>query len=326
MRQRIRALQEKISDIDCFLITAPEDIFYYSGYMPLKEEGAILVVLGKGARLFTTKNGFQTKTASVKITLMEKSSDFYDFIKNYRIVGFDEDNMLSGALLRLKKHKLVLRPMSQAIKEPRMVKTPGEIDTIRKAIALTKKAFGIRFMGMSEYEAAAEIDHLFKKSGAESAFDLIVASGPNSGSVHHRPSARKIHVKDLVIVDVGAKVDCYCADLTRTLCRSPGAKQKELIGTVKSMQGQLFDFIRPGIKFSDVQAKYEELMKKAGYPCFHSFGHGIGLSVHEKPWKDDVLKENMVLTVEPGIYTKSLGGCRIEDIVVIRKEKVKLLS
>jgi Xaa-Pro aminopeptidase len=326
MRQRIRALQEKMGDIDCFLVTAPEDVFYYSGYMSMKEEGAILVVLNKAARLFTTQNGFQAKKAAVRITIMKKSSDFYDFVKNYRVAGFDEDSLLSGAFLRLKKHGLVLKPMSQAIKEPRMVKSPAEIDSIRKAINLTKKAFGLEFAGLSERAAAAEIDHFFRRSGAESAFDLIVASGPNSGSVHHTPSERKVRPRDLTIVDIGAKLDGYCADLTRTQCHSPGAKQKALMENVKSMQGQLIDSIRPGVKFSEVQAKYEEFMKKAGYPCFHSFGHGVGLAVHERPSKDDLLKENMVMTVEPGIYTKNLGGCRIEDIVVVKKGKVKILS
>ena len=91
MKKRISKLQKPIKELDCILVTAPEDIFYYSGYRPLEDETTLLVILQNGARLFITQNGFEKKSASVKMTIMNKPSDFYDFIKNYRVVGFDEE-------------------------------------------------------------------------------------------------------------------------------------------------------------------------------------------------------------------------------------------
>jgi len=321
MKKRVEKLQALIKDFDCLIVTAPEDIFYYTGYTPLEDDGSVLVVLERGARLFTTQNGFQTKTASVQITTMEKASDFIDFVKNYRIAGFDEDTLLSRSFLKLRKH-IKLKPASGIIKQPRMIKDAKELAALRKAIALTKRAFKLKLSG-TEAASAAEIDCFFKRNGAESAFPTIFASGTNSGNVHHRPGNRKRGNRDLVIVDIGAKINGYCADMSRTLCRSPGKREKKLIVTVKNIQEQLIDFIKPGMKLSEVQSEYEKLMKPN--KVFHYFGHGVGLNIHEAPRKNDVLKENMIITVEPGIYIRNFGGCRIEDMVIIKK-RAELIS
>ena len=323
--KRVERLQKLMKDLDCFLVTIPEDVYYYSGYMPLEGETALLVVLQRGARLFVAENGFESKKASVKMTIMEKPDEFYDFIKNYKDVGFDEDHLLSRSYLKLRKHGLRLKPCSQVIKKPRVIKDQAEIEQIRKAVGVTKKAFELKLPSGSETEAAAEIDCFFRRQGAENAFETIVASGPNSSNVHHRPGNRRIGKGDLVIVDTGARLNGYCSDMTRTVCSSPGKKEREVMESVKNIQEQLFDFIRPGIKMSDVQKEYERLLGKTGNKVFHMFGHGVGLEVHEMPLKDDTLEENMVITVEPGIYIKNLGGCRIEDMIIIKKGKVKLI-
>ena len=325
MNDRVTRLQQYMNGIDCLLLTSPEDIFFYSGYMPLAEDGSLLAVMEKGAKLFTTQNGFQVKKASVDIRTLKKAQEFYDFVKNYRVVGFDENSMLARTYEGMRKHGLEMVPSYEIIRKPRMVKDRGEVDRIRAAIALTKKALRTRIEG-TEDGAAAKVDCLFRTSGASNAFETIVASGRNSSNVHHRPSDRKISRKDLVIVDLGAKLDCYCADLTRTFCAAPGKREKSLMETVKHVQESLFDFIKPGLRMSDVQKEYERLLKKERARCFHLFGHGVGLNVHESPMKDDELTEGMVITVEPGIYRKNFGGCRIEDMVLIKKEGIELLS
>lgn len=317
--KRVERLQKLMKDLDCILVTSPEDVHYYSGYRPLDGETAMLVILQKGARLFVTQNGFENKKASVKMTVMEKPGDFYDFIKNYKAVGFDEDHLLSRSYLKLKKQGLRLKPFSTGIKEPRAVKDQDEIGFIRKAVTATKKAFDIRISNRSEIEAAAEIDCCFRKLGVENAFESIVASGTNSSNVHHRPGKRKLGKGDLVIIDIGSKVNGYCSDMTRTFCSSSGKRERQIMEKVRNIQEQLIDLIKPGMKMSDVQKEYERLMGK--HKAFHLFGHGVGLEVHESPLKDDTLKENMVITVEPGIYVKNYGGCRIEDMIIIKKGK-----
>ncbi len=325
MQKRLGKLQELMSGVDCIIVTSPEDIFYYTGYMPMEEDGSILVVMEKCAKLFTIQNGFQKKRASVDITIMRKASDFYNFIKNYKVVGFDETHLLSRSYVNLKKHSLRLKPFSSIIKKPRMIKDRSEIQMIEKSIELTKKAFRLSLLGKTERDAAADIDCFFRRHYADNAFETIVASGINSSNVHYRPGNRKIGNNDIVIVDIGAKMN-YCADLSRTFCKSPGKREKNIIENVKNIQEQLFDFIHPGIKFDDVQKEYERLMKKLGYRVFHLFGHGVGLNVHERPSREDVLEEGMVITVEPGIYIKNFGGCRIEDMILIKKKGIKMLS
>ena len=325
MNKRIKTLQNLMGDLDCILVTSPEDILYYSDYQALPGDSSILAVMEQGARLFTTPNGHQNKKASVDITLLNKTSDFFGFIKNYKVVGFDENHLLSRSYLNLKKRGLRLKQVSNIIKDLRMIKDSDEVEKIKKAIAVTKNAFKLKPSG-TEIDFASKIDCFFGENGANNAFETIVASGINSSNIHYMPSKRKIGKKDMLIVDMGAKVNGYCSDMTRTFCSSPGKQEKKIMENVKNIQAQLFDFIKPGLKMSDVQIEYEKLLKKTGNKCFHSFGHGVGLSVHEAPVKDDVLKEGMIITVEPGIYLKNFGGCRIEDMVLIKKEKIELIS
>jgi Xaa-Pro aminopeptidase len=327
MAKRISRLQGMMENVDCVLVTSPEDVYYYSGYMPVEDEPTVLLILGKDSRLFTTSNGFQEKHSSAKITLMEKSSDFFDFVKNYRNVGFDEGHMKAGSYLKLAKMKLRMVPFSEKIKLPRAVKDPEEVDRIRESVKLTKSAFSrFRkvFVGMKENRLAAEIDCFFVKNNAANAFDTIVASGRNSSSVHHVPVPRKISSRDMTVVDIGAKLGNYCSDMTRTWCRMPGKREKGVIENAENIQKELMDMVRPGVRMKDVQERYDSLLKKRGYKSFHSFGHGVGLDVHEKPLLGDEIKEGMVLTVEPGIYVKNFGGCRMEDMVLVKKGSVRV--
>jgi Xaa-Pro dipeptidase len=95
---------------------------------------------------------------------------------------------------------------------------------------------------------------------------------------------------------------------------------------VRQMQQEIIGMVREGAAFGELQQRYEQLMKRKRYPVMHSIGHGVGLDVHERPFVGDVLRENTVITVEPGIYLKGLGGCRLEDMVLVKKGRSVVLS
>jgi Xaa-Pro aminopeptidase len=110
------------------------------------------------------------------------------------------------------------------------------------------------------------------------------------------------------------------------LCAKPGIREKKIVENVSGIQAELIGMATEGVRYDDIQKRYELLLKRKGYKLMHSFGHGIGIGVHERPAKGDVLKAGMVITVEPGAYMKGFGGCRIEDMVLVRKGSPRILT
>jgi Xaa-Pro aminopeptidase len=231
---------------------------------------------------------------------------------------------MSAALFRKLNKISRLRPAAEVIKRPRMIKDSHEIEQIERAIHITARALGsIKLINRSEEEVANDIDIIFRQNRAGNAFDTIIASGKNAAFIHHRPGSRKIGKKDILIADLGARFNGYCSDVSRTLCASPGSAEREIHENVSSIQAELMDSVRPGIDISEVEKQYEALLKKSGFKPVHGFGHGVGLSVHERI--KGKLEKNMVLTIEPGVYKKGFGGCRIEDMLLVNK-KPKILT
>ena len=151
-----------------------------------------------------------------------------------------------------------------------------------------------------------------------------MASGSNSHKVHFSPGRARIG-KGLVIVDMGMRRNRYCSDLTRMYPSGLTAKQDAMLDTCRSLQKELISMATPGTKFQDLQKVYSTTLKKQCLRVMQSFGHGIGLGVHERPGRGDVLEKGMVITVEPGLYKKGIGGCRIEDMILV-SNKPRILS
>jgi Xaa-Pro aminopeptidase len=328
VQKRISALKNVASEkgVDAVLINSIHDIFYYTGKTIRKEDIAFLLVPVRGKpRLFPSalSNEIKGDEHLMVKPMTGKSGVMKKELSKHRRIGFDERNMSVFLYRKLKTGSW--KPFSAGVKKPRRVKDTGELKMMGKAINIALKCFRLRMRGRREIEVASEIEALIRKSGAEPAFPPIVSSGSNSGFIHHIPERSRIG-RGLIIMDCGARVGGYCSDLTRTFLVSGSAFQQKVYWDVEAMQGELIDMIKPGIRFWDVQERYEKLMKKGGYKVFHLFGHGVGLSVHEGPGPDDVLEPGMVLTVEPGIYNEKRGGCRIEDMVVVTKEGNRILS
>lgn len=221
----------------------------------------------------------------------------------------------------------------------RLIKAPEEINAIGRANAVTKQAISemqaLIKPGTYEYELAAFFEYFVKKAGTEGlAFETIVASGKNATVLHYVSNRCPLKSGDLVLFDLGARVDGYCGDISRTFAVNGEmtAPQEKLYGIVDGVQKEMFTAYRPGAVMKDLQNLTKELFLEkccsAGFvPAnnditefyYHGIGHPLGLDTHDlRPAGDLILAPGMVMTVEPGLYLEKLGiGIRIEDDVVI---------
>ena len=225
----------------------------------------------------------------------------------------------------------VLVPLGGSVNELRCIKTQEELENIRKAEEIGDRAFefilGVIKPGMTELEVAAELEYHMKRNGAwKTSFDTIVASGFNSSMPHAVPGMKKIEKGDFITMDFGCVYNGYCSDMTRTVVAGRADdRQKKIYYTVLEAQKIALDRIRAGLKGKEIDKAARDYIDAAGYKgCFgHGLGHSVGLYIHEEPrlsvTGETVLQENMIETVEPGIYIPGYGGVRIEDLVVVTK-------
>jgi Xaa-Pro aminopeptidase len=170
--------------------------------------------------------------------------------------------------------------------------------------------------------------------GADSiSFDTIVASGPNGAKPHHQPSERKIQAGEPIVIDMGAKFQGYCSDMTRTICiGEPEPKLKEIYDIVLGAQLTAIATVSSIMHSGDADKIARDIINEAGYGDLfgHSLGHGIGLEVHENPrvgpGGNDLLVDGTIFTIEPGIYISGWGGVRIEDTVIMENGSVRTLN
>ncbi|WP_242823319.1 M24 family metallopeptidase [Thermaerobacter subterraneus] len=227
------------------------------------------------------------------------------------------------------------QPADPVLGALRARKDAAEVAALRKAAELVETALGhgMAFIqpGYRESQIAREIEKALRELGTRSPFGIHVASGPRSAVPHAETEDRVLQPGDLVWVDVGAEVDGYAADITRTFLLPGGdphgaARKAEIYRVVYLAQAAARAAARPGVRAQEVDAAARRVIEQAGYgPYFtHRTGHGLGLDVHEAPniapGDETVLEPGMVFTVEPGIYLPGLGGVRIEDDLLITEE------
>jgi Xaa-Pro aminopeptidase len=225
-----------------------------------------------------------------------------------------------------------LFPVGSAIDTLRQVKSGQELDLIRQAIRMTDVAFerGAATLraGMTERELASAIQDALRDLGSEGeAFPTIVASGPNAARPHHTPGDRTIADGDPVIIDMGARVQGYCGDLTRTIwVGQPGERLGTMYRLVAEAQRAALAAVKGGVEAAAVDRAARDVFTSAGVGenFVHGVGHAIGLRIHEAPFmgqtSEDVLRPGNVVTIEPGLYFTDWGGVRIEDVVVVEAD------
>lgn len=217
-------------------------------------------------------------------------------------------------------------PAPEVVKPLRMVKTQEEVDKIKEACKLADACLGhvqrLLKPGVSEYDISLEIEFFFRRNGAEIGFAPIVASGPNSARPHARPSERKLENGDFVTLDIGAKLNGYNSDITRTFVIGKASdRHREIYDQVLKAEMACIDALIPGSKAVDVDGLARTILDEKNFAQYfgHGLGHGLGKSVHDlgglSARSEDVIAVGQVWTVEPGVYIEGFGGVRIEDDV-----------
>jgi Xaa-Pro dipeptidase len=346
LRSRIQTLKDSLrkKKIDGYLVAGEINIFYFTNFLgatrlliPAKGENILYV---HGVNYEEAKE--TAKECQVNHVKRGEDADkkVAKQVKKLKLKQVGFDTLEASIYLKLKRalKGIRLKAMSQLVWELRKVKDKTELDYMRKAAEITnegmKTAIEAINHGMREYEVAAEIEYAMRKLGSQGvAFETIVASGPRSAFPHGRCTDKKIKKGELIVVDLGAKYQHYHADLTRTfIIGKPSSKQRKIYEVVREAQQKAFESLREGVKAKDADTIAREIIEQAGYGKYfvHNLGHGIGLDVHELPAltsnSKDVLKTGNVVTVEPGIYIVGFGGIRIEDTVLIQKEKAEKLT
>ena len=284
---------------------------YLSG---VRAEYSVLVATARSATLYTVKmTAPLTRGSFAKVVVTDKIGAILRRNLKGR-VGVNGSVLPYCLPARLKAKPI---DITAALEKARAVKTPYEVAQISGAVKETRKILvGVRIEG-TEQEIAAKIVYETLSRGLKPSFDPIVATGPNTASPHHVPTTRR--VDGFCYVDFGVRRNNYCSDLTTPFGYS------DLANRVKQALWQLEDFIKPGVKCSDLCVRAEKLL---GRKMIHALGHGIGLDVHEAPHistnSKDVLEKGMVIAIEPAIYSKN-AGARVEHNYLITKNGCKRL-
>lgn len=329
---------------DAILISHPENRAYLSGFTG--SAGHLLITADR-AILATDFRYYEQvaleaphyELARVKTTLNDPLPSLLEGVKR---LAFEADHAAWATVEGWKEAApgVVWMPTKGMTHNLRAIKDEAEITTLRRAVLLADAALAHGLSearpGMTEVELAWIIESYMRTHGAAGvAFDLHVASGPNGARPHAHTSDKQLLAGEPIVIDMGAKVDGYRSDLTRTVCLgepADGDKFWTVYNTVLGAQTAAIAAIRPGMTGKEADSVAREYITAAGYgEAFgHTLGHGVGLEIHEEPFlgrmPTSTLRENMVVTVEPGIYLPEWGGVRIEDIVLLTENGCEVLT
>ena len=351
MKDRLASLRARLQEkeLDAFLISAPENRRYVSGFTG---SAGYLVVSEDGATLATDfRYTEQAENQSPDFHVIKAGADWTWLLENLKEAGIKK--------LGFESHQMTVaayKQITDALKgmpstdRPKLVATTGIVEGLRRVkdqeeFGLLQRAIDVADEAMeavsptiqpgeTEREVAWRMEKAMRELGADSvSFDTIVAAGPNGAMPHHRPSERPIAAGEPVVIDMGAKVGGYCSDITRTVCVGEQDETfRKIYDIVLGAQLTAIATVRAGMTAGDADDLSRNVISEAGYGenFGHSLGHGVGLVIHEYPRvgpkSDNVLEEGMVFTVEPGIYLSGWGGVRIEDVVLLEKEGARVLS
>lgn len=251
-------------------------------------------------------------------------------------IGYDKT---SGKILEKikKKYEANYQEKPDLIWDLRKIKTEEEIENLKKSAEIAsegmKNAKELIEPGRTENEIVGEIEYKMRKLGSQGVpFDTIVASGNDSFLPHAEPSDRKLGEEELIVVDLGARWKRYKSDMSRTFAISPNSKQKEVLKIVKEAQKASLSKVEAGVEVKGIEKAARKVFRKHDLEEFylHGLGHGVGLDTHEPPnisvSSEEKLEENMVVTIEPGIYIQEIGGCRLEDMILVEEDGYEKLT
>jgi len=347
MERRIEKLKKAMEDkkLDGFFVGKPANRYYLSGFTG--SAGNILLTREKAYFItdfrYTEQATEQCPHMEIVEHRLNKMETVSDLVEKNGLsrIGFEahfETYSTVEEQLKGKVSGVEWVPTEGLVEEIRLFKEEVEIEKIHNAVKLADDAFEhiCSFIrpGMSEKEVSLELEFFYRKNGAKgSSFDIIVASGHRGALPHGVASDKIISRGDLIVIDMGADLDGYASDLTRTIAvGEAGNKEREVYDTVLKAQMAAIEGIKPGMTGIEADELARRVIRDAGYEerFGHGLGHGIGIEVHEQPRLspkgEQTLKPGMVFTIEPGIYIPDWSGVRIEDIVILEENGVRPLT
>jgi Xaa-Pro aminopeptidase len=353
--QRLEAVREHLrrQKWDALLVSGPENRRYLSAFTADDPDWGLLLLTLKDAILLTDfryqiwarqeVQGFEVVTYPVNL-----ADTLAELLKRtgVKTLGFEAAYLSYRQYQRFTQGagdaglKVKWRPVDSAVEALRETKTAGELAVMRRALTLTETVLAqvaaSLAPGLSERAVAWDIEKRLREGGADGlAFPPIVAAGPNSARPHHQPGDYRLQPGEPIIIDMGARVDGYCADLTRTfILGEPDEHFRKIYTLVRRAQARAEAGLKAGLDSLAGDALARKPIAEAGYgEAFgHSLGHGVGLAVHEapnlspNPERRTLLKAGSVVTVEPGIYLAGWGGVRLEDMVLLQPEGAEVLT
>jgi Xaa-Pro aminopeptidase len=346
--QRLNDLRGKFdsNNIDGLLVGSPVNRRYLSGF---SGSAGWIVISAKEALLavdfrYVEQAKKETKDFEVIYIRGEMAAWLPEIIGRLGIkkLGIEKEHTSLAAYETLcsvfQTNAPSIQPLKNIVESLRTMKSKEEIAHISRAAEIADKTMAyisshLR-IGISEIQFAWELENFIRDQKYEPLpFDTIVASGRNAALPHARPTDKLIATGEPVTVDLGARYNDYCSDITRTFVIGKGDTDfYKIYNVVLGAQLAALSIVEAGMKGADADGIARKMIDKAGYGAYfgHGLGHGIGLETHEAPRlgvsSDDILLENMVFTVEPGIYIPGWGGIRIEDTVCFKGGKIKSIT
>lgn len=346
MIDRVNSLREKLGDwgVDAVLITSATNRHWLSGFTG--SAGRLLITPDSATLSTDSRYWEQAERQAPSFTLYrhrDEKNDTLEFLGRGRFprIGFEANFVTIAELETLQGlDGITWIPLRDTAESLRQVKSDDELAYIMAAARITDATVSqvpsLARPGLTEKALAWELEKVMRDAGADRpGFDIIVASGPNSALPHHRPGDRQLQAGDALIIDLGAEVNGYKSDLTRTfhLGAEPDEQFRMVYGIVLAAQEAALAGARAGLSGKDVDAMARDVITAAGYgdSFGHGLGHAVGLDIHESPRfsrlaDKGTLPPGAVMTVEPGIYLSGWGGVRIEDLIVLTEAAPRLLS
>ncbi|MDE6434259.1 MAG: aminopeptidase P family protein [Lachnospiraceae bacterium] len=353
---RRRRLQQELKNkgAEAVIIDSPSNLYYYTGFTGGEAMFVMLLKKQVAALYLITDSRYyeQVEKECPDILLVRMSEQGYSkTLKEllYKMGVGEEDKpadiAIEGSMELTRYLKLCetcgdmkFQVCSEQINKSRMVKDEAEISKIAKAEAIGDAAFshvlGYIKPGVAEADIALELEFFMKRQGASAlSFDTIVASGTNSSMPHAKVTDKKIGLREFVTMDFGCVYQGYCSDMTRTVAvGNPTEEMKKVYQIVLDANLRAMERVKEGVACNDIDSLARDYIREQGYGEYfgHGLGHGVGLDIHEEPRFSPkctvTAKENMVITIEPGIYLPGRFGVRIEDLVVVKKGGFDKLS
>jgi Xaa-Pro aminopeptidase len=327
MTSRIERLRELLEEP--LLVTNLVNVLYLTGF---DSSNAALLVEPDRARLFTDFRYIESARAVEGVEAVQTKRSLIGWLSENLSgrIGFEADVLPWSFAEQLRAGGIELVPRQGLVEQLRAVKDDRELDTFRRACAITDRMFErlvseVKFVGRRERDVAWDITRLYHEEGAdEPAFEAIVGSGPTGARPHARAGDKVIEAGELVVIDTGANVGGYVSDYTRTLATGDlNGEMREAYDVVLAAQRAGLEAIRAGVAGADADAAARGVIESSAFAGTfgHGLGHGLGLDVHESPRlsteSSDTLAAGNLVTVEPGVYLEGRFGIRIEDDVIV---------